>query len=74
MRVEADGTLSVGGIAAYSGWYRCFMLDGLYGSWCDVLIERGPAPDVQQPGPGGWYVSLPWQYRGRGVDGLDVMV
>lgn len=74
MLVEPDGSLTVGGIPARCGWFRCFMLDGLLGSWCDVLVERGPAPDVQEVGPGGWYVSLPWQYRGRAVDGLAVMV
>lgn len=71
LRVEPDGTLTVGGVQVHGGsWYRCLMPGG----WCDVLLDRGPAPDVQEAGPGGWYVALPLVYRGAWVDGLDVMV
>jgi len=71
MLVKLDGSLMVGGAQVYGGcWYRCLMPDG----WCDVLVERGPVPDVQESGSEGWCVSLPFRYRGRGVNGLLVQL
>jgi len=71
LQVEPDGTLTAGSVRVHGGsWYRCL----LPGGWCDVLLQCGVAPDVQETGPGGWYVALPWEYRGVAVDGLQVMV